>query len=365
MDNRYQLGRIEAIFLLVILSISKLIANFSFYFVNTVGSGVIVNFIYIGIIDFVFMLLLICLQQKFKNSDIIDISEQIGGKLLKILCGLICITVLLLSAFITLKDFSSIIQKVYFSDFSTIYILMFFILAVLISNFIGFKSIARINLLIVPFVIIAILVTFFSIIAKADNKSMTPIFGDNYYKTFITGLSNIFIISNLSYILFLKPLLKNESDYKKISVISYIISWFCILLVLIVTELLFNSTPSKEPSSSFFLLVRSVTFGSFIERIDSVFVLLCVICVFSYLSFLVFLINRIFKKMFNITNEKMISYITCTFLFLLCLFPISLSALYCLENYIYRYMVIIFTFVFEFSILIIGNFKKRIRKEKI
>ncbi len=364
MDNHYQIGKVEAIFIIVILSTSKLIANFSFYFVNTVGSGVIVNFIYIGIIDFAFMILLIYLQQKFQNSDIIDISEQVGGKLLKILCGLVCITVLILSAFITLKDFSSIIQKVYFSNFSIIYILMFFILAVLVANFVGFKSLARINLLIVPFVIMAILATFFSIIAKINNKSLTPVFGDSYYKTFITGLSNVFMISNLSYVLFLKPLLKNESDYKKICIISYIISWICILLVLIVTELLFNSTPSKEPSNSVFLLVRSVNFGSFIERIDSLFILLCVICIFSYLSFVVFLINRIFKKLFNITDEKMISYIACTFLFSLCLFPISLSALYYLENYVYRYMIILFSFAFEFSILIIGNFKKRIRKEK-
>lgn len=172
----YKLDKIEAIFLLILLVISKLIANLTFYFSNAVNGGVIVNFIYVGIIDFLFLMLILKLQKKFQDSDIIDIAEFVGGKFFKLLIGLISIIVLFLSAFITLKDFSTIIQQIYFSNFSIIYIVLFFILATLFSNLIGIKSISRINLLIIPFVIIAIFTTFFSILSTINNRIFPPIF---------------------------------------------------------------------------------------------------------------------------------------------------------------------------------------------
>ena len=361
----YKLGRIEAIFLLVLLIVSKLIANLPFYYSNTVNGGVIANFIYIGIIDFMFLLFIINLQKKFQNSDIIDISEFLGGKTLKIIIGFVTITVLILSAFITLKDFSIIIQQVYFSNFSIIYILMFFIIAALISNFIGIKSISRINILIIPFVIIAILITFFSIINTINNRTSPPLLGESYNKTFINGFSNIFMMSNLTYILFIKTLLKDPSQFKKISIISYFISWTCAFLVIIATALLFNNIPSKIPSNSVFLLVRLVSFGNFIERIDSLFILLCVISIFNYLSFVIFIINRIIRKLFNISNEKMITFSSCNILFAITLLPISIAEISYLENVIYRYTIIFYTFILSLAILIAASLKKRIRKEKL
>lgn len=365
METDYKLGKIESIFWIVLLLVSKLIANIPFYFSNTVSGGVITNFIYIGIIDFLFLLLIIKLQKKFQNLDIIDISEFVGGKIFKLIIGIVSIAVLFLASFITLKSFSTIIEQVYFSNFSIIYILLFFILAALISNIIGFKSTSRINLLIIPFVIIAIFITFFSILNKINIKTISPIFGESYYQTFITGFSNIFMMSNLTYILFFKPLLKEPSDYKKICIIAYFISWVCALLVIIATSFLFGTTSAKIPANSVFLLVRLVSFGNFIERIDSLFILLCVISIFNYLGFVIFIINRIIKKLFNISDEKMLSFSNCNILFAITLLPISIAEISFFENIIYRYAIISYTFVLCLIILIIANIKKEIRKEKI
>ena len=365
METNYKLDKIEAIFWMVLFIVSKLITNIPFYFSNTVNGGIIVNFIYVGLIDFLFLMTIIKLQKKFNNLDIIDISALIGGNLLKVIIGFISVCFLLFSAYMTLKDFSIIIQQVYFSNFSIIYIIMFFILASLISNIIGFKSLSRINLLIIPFVIIAIFITFFSIVSQINIRTIPPIFGESYYKTFVLGLSNTFMMCNLPYIFFLKPLLKNSNEFKKISIIGYIVSWFCALLVILATSLLFTTVPQKVPSNSVFLMVRLVSFGNFIERIDSLFILLCVISIFSYLSFTIFLTNEIIKKVFDISNAKMLSFSNCCILLALTLLPISISEITFLENSIYRYAIIFYTFILCFILLILGNLKNRIRKEKI
>ena len=124
-NNNYKLEKLEAISIILIIMINKLILNIPYYIVDLVGSGAIVNLIYIGIIDFIFLLIILKLLNKFENFDIIDISEFLGGKFLKYFVGIISIGLFLLISFITLIDFSNVLHTIYFSNFPMIYILFF------------------------------------------------------------------------------------------------------------------------------------------------------------------------------------------------------------------------------------------------
>ena len=59
MENNYKLEKIEAISLILIIMINKLILNVPYYIVDLVGSGAIINLLYIGIIDFSLLLIII------------------------------------------------------------------------------------------------------------------------------------------------------------------------------------------------------------------------------------------------------------------------------------------------------------------
>ena len=74
-NNNYLLQKYEAISLILIIMINKLILNVPFYVVSTVGSGSIINLIYVVIVLFI-----IKFFENFENSDIIDISEFLGRK---------------------------------------------------------------------------------------------------------------------------------------------------------------------------------------------------------------------------------------------------------------------------------------------
>lgn len=128
MENNYKLEKIEAIALILIIMINKLILNIPYYIVDLVGSGAIINLIYIGILDFILLLIIVRLFKGFENSDILDISEFLAGKTFKNLIALICISLFFLVAFITLVDFSNVLHTIYFSNFPMVYILFFFIL---------------------------------------------------------------------------------------------------------------------------------------------------------------------------------------------------------------------------------------------
>lgn len=176
MENNYKLEKIESIAIVLIIMINKLILNIPYYIVDLVGSGAIINLLYVGIIDFILLLIIIKLFENFENFDILDISEFLFGKMFKNLIGTLCIGLFLLVAFITLIDFSNVLHTIYFSNFPMAYILFFFILGALLANLIGFKGISRTICFIVPFAILSVIITFLTSFENLDIKDLTPIF---------------------------------------------------------------------------------------------------------------------------------------------------------------------------------------------
>lgn len=358
MENNYQLKRWETICIILMIMINKLILNIPYYIVNLVGNGSIINILYIGILDFIGLLIIVKLLDKFQSSDILDISEFLAGSKLKILIGIISICLFLLVSFITLLDFSNVLHTIYFSNFPMIYILLFFIFGILAANFIGLKSITRAICFIVPFIILSIIITFFATLGDFHITSLTPILGKDYYTTFVLGASNGFAMYIIVYIYFLKPLLKNPIELKKISIISYILSLGLLLLTVISMLTLFEANSGNEPINSLFLLARQIELGKFVQRVDAIFILLWILAIFSYLSFVIFIINRIIKKMTNISNEKMITFSTCSILFGLTLVPFNISQIHFIENVLYRYVILGFMFGLGIILLILANLKK-------
>lgn len=364
MENNNCLGKMESISIILMVMINKLILNIPYYIVNLTGTGSILNILYIGIIDFIFLLVIIKLFQKFEASDIIDISEYLGGKVFKNIMAILCILLLLLVSFITLLDFSNVLHKIYFSQFPLVYILGFFVIGVAIANFIGLKSISRITSFIIPIALFSILVTFGAIYKDINITTFTPILGESYKKTFLFGLSNSFAMYIMVYYYFLKPLLKEPNDFKKISIISYAISVVLLLLTVISMLTIFNSNSSNAPINSLFLLARQIQLGTFLQRVDALFILLWILSIFCYLSFVVFIINSIIKKVSHVSNEKMLTFSTCSILFGLSLIPFNIAQLSFIEDVIYRYLILIFMLGIGIAILILSNIKL-IRKKGI
>ena len=360
MENNYKVKSIEAICLIILLMINKLILNVPYYIVAIVGNGAIVNIIYIGIIDFIVLLIIIKLIDSFESMDLIDISQYLGGNILKNMIGIFNIIFFYLVSSITLVDFCNVLHNIYFEDFSIIYILLFFIIGITIANFIGLESIAHHATFIAPLVIVSIFITFFTTLDNLSVQNITPIFGKNYYTTFVSGLTNAFSMYIIFYIFYVKPLLNSQEDFKKISIISYFISFLLLFLTVISMLSLFETNSTNVPINSLFLLSRQIELGNFLKRVDSIFILLWILATFSYLSLIVFAINRTVKKLINVSNEKMISFSTCSTLFGLSLIPLNVAQIQYIENTIYRYIVLVSIFVVGIGVLVMANIKKNL-----
>jgi spore germination protein len=206
--------------------------------------------------------------------------------------------------------------------------------------------------------LVNLLIAFFCIFSNFEIKRVFPILGYGVNETFFSGMSNLFAFSGISYLYFLKPLLKEPKSFKKVSYISIGISSF--YLFLSVTTLLFSlaDTLTINEVSPVYLLIRSTDFGRFLQRPDALFILGWILSLMSYLSITVWIISNIFKKISKIQDSKPLVYSFSALIFIFALIPRNIAQIRFIQNTIFPYFTIILVFIISFIILVLANIKK-------
>ena len=92
--NSDKLNTIEATFLVIIVTLAHIILNLPNTILSSVGSSAIINVLYISFLTFMFFLIINKLFSPFPGKDILDISEYIGGKTLKIITNILFLNII-------------------------------------------------------------------------------------------------------------------------------------------------------------------------------------------------------------------------------------------------------------------------------
>lgn len=161
LDNK--IGKMEAIYFLLILIINQIILNIPKTIIQETSTGSILNIIEIGIIALIIAMIICKCFKNFQNSDIIDVSEYLGGKFLKTIIGLGYILFFSLVICTIILKFISIIKVIYFPKAPHIYVFLFFFIAIAVANFLGKRSILKTNALIVPVILFSLIIIFFGV----------------------------------------------------------------------------------------------------------------------------------------------------------------------------------------------------------
>lgn len=306
--NVSKIGTIEAIALLSIVMANKIILNLPRSIISSTGSSAWLNVIFIVFISFLFVFLVIKLLKIFPKMDILDISEYLGGKKLKTIIGLFFIIITALTIATVLCGYSETLKTIYFNQSPILFILLFLISSACIANKFGIESIAKVTTFITPIVLIGILVVLLTPIKNFVIQRFFPILGYGLKPTFITGISNIFALSGLSYILLIPSILKRSEDYKKITLISLSISGFYLILSVCCTLLMFPFVLSPNENLSLYLLTKVSNYGELIHGVNTIFILLWIVSVIAYISIGLFFMLYITKKICNLKSTLSINY---------------------------------------------------------
>ena len=359
--NSYKLRVLEAIFLVLTICLANVLLQVPSLLVSNTGSSTLLNISYITIIALLFFFIIYLFISKFPGLDIIDISEYLGGKFFKILVCIIYLSFLVISSSIMIRLFAESISLIYFSHLNIDIIVLVFVIASGILNYLGLKSICRLNMFTVPIMLFSMIFLFFSSINNYTYERVFPILGYGVQSTFVNGLSNIFSFGGIFLLFLIFPFLNKISEFKKVGVFSIII--YSVFLLLGVSALLFSFPQVSNTNSplSLYLLARQISLGEYIQSIDAFFLLIWIPFFLSYLSIIMNFSLLIFKKMTNIKYPSGMVYCLCSILFITTLIINNMDKVIFFSNYFYEYITLGFVFVFNFIILLFAFIKKIIK----
>lgn len=358
MDN-IKLSNFEAIAIIVTITITHSILTLPKSIMAPVNSAALLNIIYVSILAFIFTIVILKLLNKFPGLDIIDISELLGGKLLKRIVGFIFLAYILFVSSMLLRTFAHCLKIVYYPMTDLIFILAIFAVSIPISCTLGSETVFKSNLIIIPIVLLSIIFLFIANTKYFNFQNMFPILGNGLNATFGKGASNVFAFGGITVLFLLPPILKDKKQFKKVSIISTLLSSIYFILTVATILFMFSSVSFTNELMPLYSAVRYIEFGTFFQRLDSVFLLTWILAFFCYLGIAYRFCTNIYKKITNIKSDKLISYPFTLLILALSLLPKSESITNFLEGTVYRYVFIIFSVGLALCLLFLANLKKK------
>lgn len=354
-----KLGTIEAVMLVLTIIVAHSVLSMPTNILSSYKSASILNVLYVSIFAIGISYIIYKLLKNFPSMDIIDISELIGGKVFKNLIGIIFIIYFILSASLMLRNFCESIQILYFPMTDITFIMSLIVISICIANRLNSNATIKTNVIILPIALIGVLFLFFTNINRFVPQRIFPIFGESAFNTFILGLTNLASFGGIAYIYFLPPLLKDNTKFKKITLIS--ITATAIYLIFTIATLLFIFTFFTNVSeiSPLYTATRYIEFGSFFQRLESVFLLIWILVFACYLSIVLKFSIGIFQKITNISNKKALIDVFGILMLSIALIPKNIAISQSFESKIYPYLMIGIVIVLGLGILIFANIAKK------
>lgn len=361
MDNT-KIGNKEAIALIITITFNHILLNITKTIVETTASASLLNILYIGIIALIFTCIICYFLNKFPTFDLIDISDYLGGTVLKWIIGLFYIGYFIFFSGVLLHTFASCLQIIYFPISKLFYIVLFLVIAAFIACSMKYNAIYRSNFIIFPLIIISTLFLFLANMRYFEVAKIYPILGNGFFETFVLGLTNMFAFQGLAYIYFMPPMLKEPNKIKKVAITSIILSCIFLLICVAIILFMFNGFVETDELLPLLSSVKYIDFGAFLQKLDSIFLLIWIIAFISYLSITLKFSATILKKLSNINNSSLLTFILSIVLTIASLWPKNYAVSTFFADTVYRYSFLVLVIAISFLVLLFATFKQKIRR---
>ena len=324
------------------------------------GTASILNCLYILALVLIFTILIIKLFKNFLGLDIIDISEYLGGKFLKILIGILCIGYLIMEAAFLTRMFSKNLLLVYFDNYPIAFIILLFLFVAVVANLFDKKSIIKSNTIIVPITLISILLTVIFVVDLFRIERPLPILGNGADKIFLTGASNVFAFNGLFFLFFLSPMLEKKENTSKVAFASVLICGLFLLFAIAILVYSFSDIYSISRISPIYFIIVNSNLSAFLERPEILFIFIWALALMSFISIAVMFCLEIWKKLSHSKEAKSLAGAVCAIIFVVSMLIDNVFTLETVANAFYKYGTLVLVFGI-FTLLLIGaNIKKKL-----
>lgn len=179
------------------------------------------------------------------------------------------------------------------------------------------------------------------------------------FNTFVTGLGNLAAFGGIACLYFIPPFLKDPSKMKVISLASIGIAVVYLILSVATILFMFSFFIDVDEVLPLYAAARYIEFGSFFQRLESIFLLIWMLEICCYLSIANRFAMNTLKKITNIQSSKILALIFPILIFAVSLVPKNYAISRFIKDRVYQSLVLIIVFGVSLAILIFANIKKK------
>ena len=172
----------------------------------------------------------------------------------------------------------------------------------------------------------------------------------------------MFAFQGLAYIFFTPPLLKEPAKIKKVAITSVILSCIFLLICVATVLFIFNGFVDTDELLPLFSAVKYIEFGSFFQKLDSIFVLIWILSFASYLSIAIKFSSNILKKLTKFQDDSIFVFGLGILLFIASMWQKNYVISTFFANTVHKYVFFILVIGISLLILISATFKKKIMR---
>lgn len=303
MKNKIQFGSWEAATLIINLIFAQAMIIFPRDMAILGGSASWMIPIIITILALFYFMILSGLYRHIGSLDLLDISQRIGGRALKALFGLIITIFLFMFISIYLGGFAQTIKLISLDKSPLQYVELIFLFGMVVSAYYGVEAVARIHSILVPVIIAVFLLITLGVIPEFDFAHLFPVFGEGYQALAKGSIYRLSVFSPLLILFFMVPFFRKEQlkkiGYPAILVSGLLLTWSTLSYILVFPYEM--ATIKKIP---IFQMARHIEFGNYIQRIESLIVLISSLSAALFLGVSFTFMIFITTKSLNLKHSK-------------------------------------------------------------
>jgi spore germination protein KB len=274
---------------------------------------------------FLFTIIYILLK-RFPGMGIVEIFNMSLGNVVGYIFSFVLMLFFLISTGILLREFTDILKSFTFHLTPIGVLNLSGMIVISLAAYLGLETIARFSSLAAK----ASLFTFILLMLLASKdyhlSHIFPIWGYGIGTTVITGLKRTSAFSEILIFGVIASSLQGASHIKKAGYISLLFSGIILSVSIFCYTLAFDYTTNQELISPFFVLVRVINYGAFVQRMDPLLMFVWIVTTLITLSILFYCAISVFCKMHKINDTRPVILPMAVLVLTIAIFPSDLPS---------------------------------------
>ncbi len=303
MKTKIRFGSWEAITLLVNLIFVQVLLSFPRDVAQYGGSAGWMIPVISTLIIVIYFAIAVALYKNIGSLDLLDISEKAGGRVLKVIMGMLIVVFLFYELAINLGGFAQELKMISLDKSPLGFVEFLFLFGIIIAAFYGIEAVARISAFLLPVIIIGFLFITLGVIPKYQIDNLFPILGQGYWSIAKGSLYKLSAYSPFIVLFLMVPFFRKQ-HLKKVGYMSILISGLLLIWSTLSFLLIYPYQVAVDNKIPVFLMAKHIEFGNVQQRVESVFVLVCSISSLLYLGVIFAFIIYVLKKTLSLKKSK-------------------------------------------------------------